>query len=234
MLKYLEPCWLTKFKNLVKHDLFYAANSTKTQQQAILENILSIHQRREPTEENSAIIKALEYLLKYIKNDIKDLLCDAKNNYVFCHGNLLAKNCLFKKGENEEVVVKFVHFQKCSIFSLASDLVYLFFVNLQPDDYIAHKKILLKCYYSYLTKHIEERGIAVDSKLSFKWLIKEINRFTEYGIIYGLWSLLHLYTSEIKNNREEVAKEFYNERMEKWVKYYAKIYHRKLSNMHHK
>lgn len=210
-----------------------------------LEKILSIHISRKQSQKNVNKVKALEYLIKVAKNDIKDLLTKEQDDYVFCHGDLLLTNILYKlnlkqkaKDDFEEIDIKLIDFQKVYFCSVASDLVYLFFVNLKPEDYIDNKADLLTRYFHYLKKNVIDCGVGDDFKLTYEWLLAEIDRFTEYGIIYALW-ILPMFGNDDDNKTKdktkgtEVTKEMleddskkicYNERMRKWVDYYTTIY----------
>lgn len=141
--------------------------------------------------------------IKSIKDTLYQRVCklteEKRDTDVINHGDCWMNNLLFRENV-DKFEVKLIDLQVMRYTSIAADLNYFLYINLDPNERMKNMRSILEHYLSCLHSCLKENGLESLKKVySIEWLTDEMERFSLFGFMFGLWILPIFYV-----NKEEV------------------------------
>lgn len=134
-------------------------------------------------------------LLKEVEGKSNDLLTElilSRDKYsIINHGDLWMNNIMHREGQ-----IKFVDLQVMRCTSVAADLHYFLNINVLPHILIKNIEHLFNVYLKFLHFHIHSQGVNLENELNLTWLKSEMQKFSLYGLVNGIWIGVVFYVKE--------------------------------------
>lgn len=103
------------------------------------------------------------------------------------HGDLWMNNFLISNADGEPDDVKFVDLQLMRYSSIAADLSYFLYVNLEPHVLAESMDPLLSFYQNLLVENARMQGVNLENTLIMPRIKEEMRRFALFGMVSALW-----------------------------------------------
>lgn len=209
-MRHQDETTFTEISTLVQEVIFRPGeeNALLGTQERCIDMVLELVDPR-----NEQVLQVLRGLKGKTHAKQMDLLTKTGALAVINHGDMWANNILL--GNNS---VKLIDFQIMRFTSLAADLNYFLYVNLDPNFRIEHKDEFLRYYLDELLANIKEWELPVEKLLTMEWLQNEMRKYALFGFICGLWVLPVFYhTLEMVEKSEDGFKKHTSETVESLI-----------------
>lgn len=239
-----DPLKYNELQTLPQNILYDGEESPLLEgQKASLETALRVVEQAHESPLKLQAVEELNELKTNCVSRVKQLVLTKRKFSVMNHGDLWVSNILFNKhGDDVKFVdlqsIRYVDIQssksltqQCFRFnSVALDLNHMLYVNLEPKMRDENRTPLIQKYLDNLHKFAKTKGVDLHEKLTTKWLDEEMDAFSVYGIVYGLWVMPVYYinfgnpveTSLDAMDRPEYYGRPYKERIRETVYHYIK------------
>lgn len=123
---------------------------------------------------------------------------------VINHGDLWRNNILINRNDQK---VQLVDLQMMRLSSIAADLSYFLYVNLEPALLTANMKAFLVCYFDALVSNVRSQTTSLESSLTMRWLEEEMHKFAVFGTVSALWVIPVFYRKDLELSFETPEEE---------------------------
>lgn len=191
-----------KYDNLgeLNYDIFIKNSMYDNTLIQTITRILLLLQDLQQTDEIKKATTLLTNIKPLLYNKIVDIIADKRDTDVYNHGDCWMNNMLFKNYDESVALLDLQCMRKTSV---AADLHYFLNINLDVKELVDNKMSILKTYLDELHECIRQNGCDVDltRRYDMKWLMEEMERFSLFGFMVGIWvtPILYVRKEDVKS-----------------------------------
>lgn len=179
-----------------------------------LEKVIIYLQNLQQTNETKKVLKLLGEIKLIIFDKMTELISEKNEHCVYNHGDCWMNNMLFNKTDNS---IKMLDLQMMRFTSVATDLSYFLYINLENEERVRNMDVILEKYLIELHKCMKNNGVEEVARKPYDmaWLKQEMNKYSIVGFVLGLWVKPAFYINKNASKNENIDTIHYEQELQK-------------------